>query len=196
MTSTLTPLARAKAEAMRIQELLVPYCSKIGIVGSIRREKEYVHDIELCCTPTQEEVPGLFEVMSQRSTRFIYEVKKLGEVQKGSPENGRYVQIKLESGLMLDLFIPQVHDFYRQYAIRTGCEKYSSMVVAFGWRKLGWVGTEHGLRREEYCTHDGNNWKWVNKDPNQELPPAWSSEKEFFDWLQVPYTKPDKRNMY
>ncbi len=177
-------------------EHLSPFCSKIGIVGSVRREQEYVKDIELCCTPNREIVPTLFDTTTQRCSRFVHEAKNLGEVLKGNPADGRYMQIMLPSGIKLDLFIPQAHDYYRQYAIRTGSATYSAQIIALGWRKLGWCGTEHGLRREEYCTHDGNGWKWNNRETGQELPPAWESEREFFDWLKVPFRHPKHREVY
>ena len=196
MSEQLIPLAKAQAEVKRLQDALVPYCSTIGVVGSVRRKKRMVHDVELCCIPNMDEVPGLFETLSERSAKFIHEVKHLGEILKGDPATGRYVQIKISNGIVVDLFIPQPQDYYRQYAIRTGSAKYSAYVVAQGWRALGWCGTDHGLRREEYCIHDGNGWKWVNKDPDQELPPHWKSEREFFEWLKVPFREPDYREVW
>lgn len=192
------PLIRAKAAAMKIQEDLMPFCSKVGIVGSIRRGKNKVNDIELCCTPLQETGQmGLFEHERRRSEGFIRAVANLGTRLKGNATDGRYVQIYLEDpGAKLDLFIPQEHDYYRQYAIRTGSADYSSKIIATGWRKLGWVGTEHGLRQEKYCSFDGHSWKWENQDPVQELPPAWQSEREFFEWLQVPWRQPDYREVW
>jgi DNA polymerase/3'-5' exonuclease PolX len=190
-------LVRAEGLANQVMEHLNPYCRTIGIVGSIRRKKKFVGDIEICCTPFMETGQfGFFEDSPRRSEKFIRSVAKLGSRIKGNASDGRYVQLFLyDTGLKLDLFIPQEHDFYRQYAIRTGSADYSSKVIATAWRKLGWVGTEHGLRREEYCSLDGPTWKWDNKDPSQELPPVWQSEREFFDWLQVPFRKPENREV-
>lgn len=191
-------LARAEALANQVIKELNPYCTRIGVVGSVRRKQQKVGDIELCCTPhTETDQLGLFENTVRRTENFIREVAKLGSVIKGSPTDGRYVQLFLyDSGIKLDLFIPQEHDFYRQYAMRTGSAEYSAKIIAGGWRKLGWVGTDHGLRREKYCSHDGHSWKWEDQRPDQELPPAWASEREFFDWLKVPFRKPEMREVY
>lgn len=191
-------LALAEAVANQVIAQLNPFCKQIGVVGSIRRKKQLVGDIEICCTPHKENGQlGFFENQVRRSESFIREVAKLGSNIKGNSTDGRYVQLLLyTSGIKLDLFMPQENDFYRIYAIRTGSADYSSRIIATAWKRLGWVGTEHGLRKEKYCLHDGNSWKWADQRPGQELPPAWQSEREFFDWLEVPYVKPERREVY
>lgn len=191
-------LSQAKEIAVRICYQLQPYCDKINIAGSIRRQKPEVKDIEIVCLPKTVELKDLFGEVSgkERSPEFIHEVLKIGEVVKGKP-TGRMMQIALD-GIMLDLFIPEPHDYYRQYAIRTGSSQYSSLVIASGWKRKGWCGTDQGLRRISQCEEkklpDGKS-QWKVKVSNPDLPPVWDNEEEFFKWIDAPYLHPAKRNL-
>ena len=195
-------LEKAKDIAVKICYQLQPYCDKINIAGSIRRKKSEVKDIEIICVPKLDIVcqDNLFGEQSEGikilSEGFIKTVTSLGNIKKGKPE-GKMMQIELPEWIMLDLFIPDDFDYYRQYAIRTGSAIYSHQVIAAGWLKIGWCGVSGiGLRRQSDCEGikqpDGKiKWKLINKEG--EKPPVWESEKEFFDWLKVPFINPVSR---
>lgn len=175
---------------------LQPYCDKINIAGSVRRLKPEVKDIEIVCVAKMQEVKDIFgeKTGEIKNTSFIHTVSGLGEVVKGTPM-GKMMQIKLPE-IMLDLFMPVDFDYYRQYAIRTGSADYAAKVIANGWKKKGWCGSDKGLRKISDCVEmkgaDGKSkWKCVNKDA--ELPPVWTSEEDFFDWIKVPFIHPAKR---
>ena len=51
------PLKKAQSYADKIVAELRPYCSRIEIAGSIRRQRPQCHDIDIVCIPT--DVPGL-----------------------------------------------------------------------------------------------------------------------------------------
>lgn len=193
--------------AQAICRSLSPYCEVIKIAGSIRRLQDEVKDIELVAVPikTLQPVPvTLFQEMMASTgeakyithEEYVKEVNNLGKILKGK-HGGRYMQIELPEGINLDLFTPEEHDYYRQLAIRTGSALYSEKVIAGGWRKIGWVGTKDGLRKQSDCEHkvlpSGTSWICTNKNP--ELPPVWKSEKEFFEWIKVTYVEPIKRNI-
>jgi DNA polymerase/3'-5' exonuclease PolX len=95
--------------------------------------------------------------------------------------------------------MPVKEDYYRQLAIRTGSKDYSQKIIARGWLKMGWCGIDdEGLRRQSDSIgkkgNDGKtHWKLVNK--NGQKPPAWQSEKEFFNWLGVKYLPPEEREV-
>lgn len=191
-------LLEAKNIAVELCYKLQPHCDKINIAGSIRRQKPEVKDIEIVCLPKTYEAKDLFGATSEtmRSEEFKVQVMQLGKVIKGKP-SGRMMQIELKN-IMLDLFIPQPHDYYRQYAIRTGSSQYSSLVIATAWKLLGWCGTEYGLRKIHECEEiklPENKSKWICKRAFPTLPPVWNDEQEFFSWLQVPYLNPIKRSM-
>jgi DNA polymerase/3'-5' exonuclease PolX len=195
------PYNQAKVIADVLVELLQPVCEVVFIAGSVRRKKETVGDIELVVLPKKTEVVegDLFESKTIKvvDEKFGDVVNGFGKIIKGKYD-GKYMQIELPSGINLDLFIPSDYDLYRQYAVRTGSGDYSFKVIANGWKRIGWCGSDAGLRKisdcEETKTPEGKSkWKCIN--PNAELPPHWKSEQEFFDWIKVPYIEPELRNI-
>jgi len=123
------PLSEALAKAEELKALLSPYCSRIDIAGSIRRQKDYCGDIELCA------------IVSNRNQLAM----KLIEIAKvGVKRDARYVKFYYRN-MQCDLFLPQPHDYGRQLAIRTGSAEYSHRVLANAWVKMGCKGTDEGL---------------------------------------------------
>lgn len=191
--------------AQDIARTLQPFCEVVKIAGSIRREKDEVKDIEIVCLPKKILIPekkeGLFNdiVIPEKTViepMFIELCNRLGIIIKGKP-TGKMMQIGLHQKINLDLFMPDSFDFYRQFAIRTGSADFSHKVIAAGWRKIGWVGSDQGLRKMSDCvekiTPSGHSW--ICKNENTEPPPVWRSEREFFDWIKVKYVHPKDRNI-
>jgi len=184
--------------AITVLESLRPHCEVANSAGSVRRQRYEVNDIEVCCLPKIVTV-DLFNTEKQRSQAFIDAVNNLGNVVSGKPKEGRWVKIELPAGIKLDLFIPQPHDYYRIYAIRTGSKDYAHQVIAKAWERLGWAGTPDGLRRQNDCientdTNTGKRtWKCVSQNPT--LPPVWKSEQEFYNWLNIPWVEPRLREI-
>jgi len=184
---------KAKRIADRLIEIFTPHCDIIHIAGSVRRLKPEVKDIEIVCQPKEEfiqtdllgggydrRIPAFAEAINEVAAKII----------KGKTD-GKMMQIELKGGLMLDLFMPDKHDYYRQYAIRTGSADYSGKVIAQGWRNIGWCGSDLGLRRISDCLESKSGWKCINV--NGERPPAWTSEEDFFNWLGVEWVDPMQR---
>ena len=113
----------AKKIADKYVEILKPYCLRIEIAGSIRREKPEVGDIELIAI-----VKDIKE--------FSKEVNKLEKV-KGNP-TGKYTQRILPEGIKLDLFMANIRNWGLIFAIRTGSARYSHEILACGWVKRGY----------------------------------------------------------
>lgn len=187
----------ARDIAIIICQELSPFCDKINIAGSIRRKKPEVKDIEVICVPKKVEAYDMFgDVIGFGvCSNFTKKVKSLGKIKKGNTE-GRYMAIELPQGINLDLFMPEKNDYIRQYVIRTGSADYVSNIIAVGWRKIGWCGSDVGLRLMKDCietkTPDGKS-KWKCIKPNAITPPVWEDEKEFFKWLRIPFIEPQKR---
>lgn len=188
----------AKAIADEVFHALKPHCSKIEIAGSIRREKqEGIKDVEIVCLPNVVQL-GQFALFSSSnafsqtdvSTEFRIAVSSLGVALKGKP-GGKYMKIELTGGFNLDLFMPSDFDYYRQLAIRTGSADFVRNNISGGWSKKGWCGSDLGLMRKEDCLKKANSWKCIN--PNGELPPVWTSEQDFFEWLNLKWVEPKYR---
>lgn len=198
----LIQLAKAEEVAAYVVDRIKNYCEVIYPAGSIRRQYYEVKDIDLVLVPRyiNKSIVDLFggkEVTKEVSPNFIDALKGIGKIGKGQPD-GRYMQLNLEprfKGLKVELFMPQPVDFYRILTIRTGSPQYIFNHVGPAWKRLGWCGTEQGLRRREDCRLvDGNKrWELVKHDGTTEKPPAWESEKHFFEWLQIPYIQPPQR---
>lgn len=195
-------LKSASDIAIRICERLQPFCSRINIAGSIRRQKPDPKDIEIVALPRMITVEqgGLFdEVLVEKkvSDNFVRVVKELGKFIKGKP-SGRMMQIQLPLRISLDLFMPDEPDYFRQLVIRTGSREYVQRTIAAGWKRIGWCGSDKGLRKISDCIEhkqaDGKS-KWECINPMAELPPVWLSEKEFFEWIKIPYIHPKMRNI-
>jgi DNA polymerase/3'-5' exonuclease PolX len=191
-----------------ILQTLQPHCSIINIAGSVRRRKQEVGDIELVLIPkkTLVEEKNLFGEVIRTTIvidpDFETKVKAMGRILKGKT-TGRQMQVQItrvietiEHNIMLDIFMPQAHDYYRIYAIRTGSSDYAKKYIAGAWRNKGWVGTEHGLRLMKECYQlDEKKWALKSDIAYPQLPPVWTSEKEFFNWLGVQYLEPYDRNL-
>lgn len=171
--------ARAKLIADELVGLLKPDCSRIEIAGSVRRERPLVKDVELVCIP---------------SNLNSFALKLYNGYGVATKRKARYIQFNI--GVMkCDLFLPQPHDYFRQFAIRTGSADYSHKVIANAWVKAGWVGTEDGLRRAVECEKHTNRWICKSTGSNVTLPPVWQSEEDFFHWLGLAYLPPMNREV-
>lgn len=202
------PLAHAKAIADDLLNQAINFCDIGNIAGSVRRKVEEVHDIELCMIPkiTTIENKNLFGEI-EHTAKIIHPeferiIKGWGRIIKGQP-SGRYMQLEIERRFLnmdwlvtIDLFMPQPHDYVRQYIIRTGSAEYVKR-LANQWVKKGWRGTTDGLRRQSECYQIGEN-KWVIQKQyasKPTLPPRWEKEVDFFSWLNVLYLMPEYRNL-
>ena len=187
-------LSRAMHYATRFMQLIEPHCEKAIIVGSVRRQVEMVNDIEICCLPkyNKKELAGnLFGFTEMES-----EIDRLfGGKYPGMVKNGKRLKAFKYPELSLELYIPQVHDYGRILAIRTGPLEYSRDVLAFQWHRLGWAGTEDGLRKRKQCMKHSGKWilKPLIEEPDIEYPPSFETEKDFYDFLGFTYVEPEYR---
>lgn len=187
-----------------IVETLKPHCLQVYIAGSIRRKRPEVKDIEIVVMPKRNIQRDMFGFISSNTVDpgFAAAVKKIGTLGKGGAHM-RYARIYVQTGVPLDLFIPNDDDFFRILAIRTGDHLFSIEIMR-AIRKKGWCGSEQGLRKISDCKavyvkneknprYDKTIWKVDNH--NAELPPVWRSEKEFFEWANIPWLEPEFRNL-
>ena len=168
-------LAKAKKVAAKYVMMLTPYCERISIAGSIRRERPEVKDIEIVIIP--KEIPTKIDLFTQeprRSPGFIQVVNSLEKV-KGEP-TGKYTQRRLLEGINLDLFMITKENWGLQIAIRTGSAEFSHKVLATGWTRL------------DYTSHEGILWK-------EGTPVYIHEEKELFDLLGLDFIEPPQREV-
>lgn len=184
-------LADASAFANAVVEQLRPWCEKIHVAGSIRRELQEVGDIEIVALPKRDHegpVEGWVKAVE------CLGIMELGKKPKPIVQR-RMVKVILPwaRGAQVDLFIPQAHDYGRILAIRTGSADYSHKVLAGCWTRLGWVGTSEGLRRASQCEKKNNAWQLKPGVREPHLPPPFPDEESFFAFLHLAYVHPRTR---
>jgi len=166
-------LAVGLKTAIRVKEILSPFCERCEIAGSVRREKRDVKDVEIVCIPKQEQ-KDLFGEEFGPMAGFIDAVNKWEKV-KGEP-TGKYTARNLPNGVRLDLFIATKDNWGFQFAIRTGSAEFSHNVLAVGWVKKGYK-SEGGILRNE----EDHEVKFLE-------------EQDIFDFLGIKFVEPKYRN--
>lgn len=190
-------LKRAREIAEQLREELAPFCERIEVAGSIRREKKEVGDIELLVIPKQKPwsppSAGLFGEQEKKPLalntpikEYIQAVEKY-EAIRGSA-SGLYTarRIPLEEPdehtgrlmIKLDLFVAFPGNWGTQLAIRTGSAEFSHRILATGWVKQGY-SSEHGFLF------------WGK----QKEPTLVREEKELFRMINTKFVEPKNRNI-
>ncbi len=165
-------LIDASRIAEEIKAALDPYCNRIEIAGSIRRECCEVGDVEIVCIPSVE-LGGLFKDEELRSQGFCKQINAWEKV-KGSPE-GKYTQ-RIYEGMKVDIFIAVPENWGMILAIRTGSADFSHMRLAARWAKFGYT-SRGGILYDD-----------------QDQPTMIREEKDLFDLLGLDWLDPKDRD--
>lgn len=174
------PLVKAQDIARRFMKYLEPFVEKMSVAGSVRRECDFCHDVEVVAVAKDEFSMG----------------KAFPEGYPGLTTNGSRLKkfVYNDSGIHIELYITTREDYGRILAIRTGSSAFSHIELALRWNRLGWCGTEEGLRRKIECDHKST---WRIKPEYKAaptLPPAFESEEDFFAFLGIQWIHPKARS--
>lgn len=167
------PFARHLAENM--VELLRPYCQRIEIAGSIRREKPTVGDIEIVLIPAmQPDLLGVWSfspgLISETLANDGFLLTKNGDhFKKAHLSNGR---------ASFDIFLTTPEQWGVIFTLRTGPEEFSHRIVTR--RNQG------GLLPSFLRVKEGRVW---NGSVAMETP----EEEDFFKAIEIPYILPKER---
>ncbi len=114
-------LKRAQKLADAVVQILNPYCAEIAIVGSIRRKKPWVNDIDLVLIPSD-------------LWNFYAELKKLGRLKMSGPKIWRVVV----GNVQVDIYIAEKATWATLLLIRTGSKENNIRLAALAkdrnWR--------------------------------------------------------------
>ena len=116
--------------AQLLVKRLEPACERIEIVGSLRREKDLIGDIELIAIPKAQK-----DLFGQPATGLPNEVEKLiGEwpviLEKNGPKWKRLVvSAKNHDPFTVDLFLVPADEWGVAKLIRTGSKEFSHKMV-------------------------------------------------------------------
>jgi DNA polymerase/3'-5' exonuclease PolX len=165
-------------------------CTRIEIVGSVRRAKPDVGDIELMYIGRSKEMPVQGDMFASAETNLadlaIENMISHGVLEKRVNAVGRTAygpQIKLmrhvKSGLPVDLFAATDLNWWNYLVCRTGPAE-SNTRIACEARARGWKWTPYGAGFESL---DGARSRAV------------ASEREVFEFVGLPYLNPKDRTM-
>jgi DNA polymerase/3'-5' exonuclease PolX len=159
-------LARARGIAETIIERLKPHCEKdkAVIVGSIRRGRPFVHDIDLLCIPSNQ-------------GQFYNALQQIGQVK-----GGKKILQMMTQGIMVDIYIATPETWATLLLIRTG-SKASNI-------RLCSLARKRGLRLHadgRGLVSPGDN------EITLEHPVICNTEADIFKELGLPYQQPAER---
>lgn len=181
------PLVEGRAVAEEIVSLLSPYCERITIAGSIRRQKPRVRDIEILYIPKEKRVLDCRELfrdpmLVEWTEEKLFDLEKTGVLQARKNKLGRktlgdsiklYVHVR--SGIPVDLFATNSDSWWNYLVCRTGPAESNIRIASAAKRKGGhWRPYTAGFEL------DGG------------IVPI-RSEKEVFDFVGLPYLPPEQR---
>lgn len=178
------PLSMADEIAARFMTYVNKACSVVSIAGSVRRRCLTVGDIELTCSP-----------IHPIAINALFPEGYKGMVKNGNRMKSFHYDTPKYGLLKIELYICDPDQFGRILAIRTGSSVFSHAKLAMAWNRMGWAGTEDGLRRRRECEKKGA--KWIIKPEFKDapiLPPAFPTEESFFQFLNIPWIRPEDRS--
>ena len=174
-------LSEAQNIANSILHHVSPVMQRIEIAGSIRREKPIVGDIELVCIPNDQE-------------KFIKLISDVGQtIKPGVPgvipwetkPGSKYIRVRLNAGMNLDIFIARPQNWGGLFLMRTG-----SATGADGNSFNGFV--PRIFSRFKKLSGGGRMTDCMPTMPSGEQ--LWvSEEQDFFDILEMNFVPPVER---
>jgi DNA polymerase/3'-5' exonuclease PolX len=127
-------LSEGKSRAQEIIQRLLPFCSRIAVAGSIRREKPEVRDIEICAVP-------------RVSLEALREIAATVNHTWGTPQKGAFPsKYTCVRGMVdIDFFWPSKETWGLVYFIRTGSDDFVRRALTH-WKKITNGGFSQGAK--------------------------------------------------
>lgn len=182
-------LAQAASVANLVVAQLAPWCERIEIVGSIRRQKAFVGDVEVLFipkrVPKQADLLGGSSEMEDIAALRADELVRNGWLKKRPSETGVFtwgelnkLAIHAASGIPVDLFCePDPSNWFRSLVIRTGPKELNIRLIE--------GAAKRGVRMHAYGTG-------FTKTISGETVPC-NSEQDVFRIAGVKYLTPTER---
>lgn len=185
------PLATARRLAEKFVDHLTPQCETIEIVGSIRRQRSTVKDIELLIVPrmlvikdrgdlfgrtTKANAASLALDVLVESGKLVRRPNKDGHLCWG-PENK--LATHEPTGMPVDFFFTIPAAWWNALVVRTGPVE-SNKAIALAALKMGWNWHAYG---------DGFSRTFCGKFQKHRV----ESERDCFEFVGLPYREPHLR---
>lgn len=174
-------LNEAEGIANKVRQHILPAMDRVEVAGSIRRQKPIVGDIEICGIPADRE--RLISLLSDVGQHIKPGVP--GAVPWTPKVTAKYLRVRLEEGMNLDVFLATPDNWGGLYMMRTGSGAspdgntfHGFIPGIFGrWKKMSGGG------RMTECM--------PTMPDGTQLPVA--EEQDFFDLLEMDFVPPQER---
>ena len=174
-------LSEAKIIANKVLEHIAPAMDRIEIAGSIRREKPVVGDIELVALVADRE--KLLQLIGDVGQTIKPSVP--GVIPWTPKPDSRYIRVRLEEGMNLDLFVAKPENWGGLFLMRTG-----SAAGADGNAFNGF--TPGCFARWKKLSGGGRMTEVMPTMPDGTQLPVYE-EQDFFDLLEMDFVPPVER---
>jgi DNA polymerase/3'-5' exonuclease PolX len=174
-TSRVFPARVALAVARRLVDELRPACDRIEVAGSLRRQKDPVHDIDIVLLPKH--VPERFELGDSKPFERL--LIQLVEKRSLTPIRGKEkikCFVATKTGVPIDVYVATRETWATLLLIRTGSKDHN-IKLALRARELGMKLRASG---------DG-----IEDSTGQLI--RVHAEEEIFKLLRLEYLSPEKR---
>jgi DNA polymerase/3'-5' exonuclease PolX len=180
------PIADAREAAARMMMRLQSFCERIEIVGSVRRGKPLVGDVELLFIPKIEErkvdmfITRPFDLAHEAINAMIPEYltkRKNVEGHFAGWGDKNKLAVIVENGMPIDLFSTTTANWFVSLVVRTG-GKENNLKLTTGANRLGRTLNAYGCG--------------VTDRRTGEVIPA-TSEEHVFELCGEKYLKPEDR---
>lgn len=165
-------------------DALRPSCTRIAVVGSVRRLRPLVKDVEILFSPvfTDHKADMFYTELISAADGAIEKLLSAGVIEKRKNSLGRETWGPLnklarhvKTGMPVDLFVAAEDNWWNLLVCRTG-SKESNMAVCMAAQKKGWT-----WRPYEKGFTSGAHWHVTH------------SEREVFELVGLPYKEPKDR---
>lgn len=181
------PIEVALPVANELKERLSACCERIEIVGSIRRRKPEVGDIELLFIPKWHKIPvSLFgdEVSLSVANSAIDTMLLSGILEKRPSKTGVFswgeknkLSIHVPSGIAVDFFSTTADCWWNSLVCRTG-GKDNNLLITTTAQRQGWSFQAYG-----------NGFGKLGHTEHHQT----TSEQDVYEFLGLPYLEPWER---
>jgi len=180
------PLSKAFAVAVQLESRLAPFCERIEIAGSIRRQKETVGDIEILFVPkSAKRMRDLF-IEEEYSLAWAEVDRMIGkELDKRPNVNGQVawgdqnrLAIHTASGIPVDFFATTQDKWWNSLVVRTGGKENNMAICAEAIRK-GWNFEAYGTGYH----------RTLGDKPHHQT----TSERDVYEFIGLRYIRPEDR---
>lgn len=180
------PFTKARAVASELCRELLPFCDRIEIAGSIRREKTEVGDIEILYIPKFEDRP--VDLLTTAPVSLVDEelcdLLATGKLQKRPSKIGVFtwgpenkLGLHTASGIPVDFFATTEKKWWNALVCRTG-GKDNNLLITTTARRKGWTFEAYG---DGFTKLDGSQHH------------VTTSERDVYDFLGLEYLEPWQR---